>query len=569
MFHKVLQCLRTILLVFCSLGVIVVGSAAPAQAETGGYPYASYNGPGSNPKDHTWYDASGRWYSDRYKHGYRNCTDFVAWKLDTANGWYVGVSMGHARDWKAWAEARSYIVDMNPKMGSVAWWSGGYGHVAWVESVDGETVTIQEYNTPAGSGNYNRRKIARSSVNGYIHFKDIEVAPGPPPPPPDLDNDGILNADDRCPTVAGTAGNYGCPQVSADPRPTGTDKSVSGDFNGDGWQDVAVLYKYGYQDTGLWFFAGTSSGLTAPGSLLWRSGSGGWDQSITSVVATDSDGDGKDDLVAFYSYQNKNTAIWVFKGVASGLSAPAHLWQSGVDRWDWNFTKIVGGNFDGDQFGDVAAFYDYGNDNTGLWLFRGSADGLVTPGVKLWESGPGQWSWLSIKATATDGNGDGRDDIVVFYYYPYEETAVFVLNGSPSGLTPPVRTWQSGVQQWSWNASKLVAGDFNGDSFGDVAVLYNYSAGDVALWLFQGTSGGVSGIRTQLWRTGQNQFGWESSKLFAGDFSGDGRSDMLALYNYGAADSAFWRFATSGAGPAWPPVQLWRSGINAWDWDSS
>jgi len=63
---------------------------------------------------------------------------------------------------------------MTPAVGAIAWWSAG--HVAWVESVNTNgTVTIEEYNNPAGSGAYNERPIATGSVSGYIHFKDISA----------------------------------------------------------------------------------------------------------------------------------------------------------------------------------------------------------------------------------------------------------------------------------------------------------------------------------------------------------------------------------------------------------
>lgn len=62
---------------------------------------------------------------------------------------------------------------MTPARGSVAWWQGG-NHVAWVSSVNANgTVTVEEYNNPAGSGAYNVRTISKGSVSGYIHFKDL------------------------------------------------------------------------------------------------------------------------------------------------------------------------------------------------------------------------------------------------------------------------------------------------------------------------------------------------------------------------------------------------------------
>lgn len=89
--------------------------------------------------------------------------------------------MGHAKDWKAWAQAepRNYTVDDKPARGAVAWWgghdwNGGYGHVAYVLSVssDGKKVTLGEYNYNL-AGTYSTRTINKEDVDGYIHFKDL------------------------------------------------------------------------------------------------------------------------------------------------------------------------------------------------------------------------------------------------------------------------------------------------------------------------------------------------------------------------------------------------------------
>ncbi len=46
--------------------------------------------------------------------------------------------------------------------------------------------------------------------------KEPVVIPPPPPPPPDTDGDGILDADDKCPTVKGLAKYQGCPIPDTD-----------------------------------------------------------------------------------------------------------------------------------------------------------------------------------------------------------------------------------------------------------------------------------------------------------------------------------------------------------------
>lgn len=157
-----------------ALGLLL---AAPASAGTGdNYPAQWKNVPLGAHVD--------EWgYYSRY------CTSWVAWALRDRNGFEMPRAIGHARDWGPNARARGFAVDKTPAPGAVAWWdanapgSGGWGHVAWVQKVNGNgTVTIEEYNNPAGSGRYNVRDVPTGSVSGYIHFKDLP-APKPPNPP--------------------------------------------------------------------------------------------------------------------------------------------------------------------------------------------------------------------------------------------------------------------------------------------------------------------------------------------------------------------------------------------------
>ncbi len=109
----------------------------------------------------------------------RECTSFVAWRLNSANGVgftnsYLGAAWGNADHWGAAATAVGLTPDMTPAVGAVAWWSSG--HVAWVAQVDSGSVTIEEYNYNY-AGTYHTRSIPTNSVSGYIHIKDIPTWP--------------------------------------------------------------------------------------------------------------------------------------------------------------------------------------------------------------------------------------------------------------------------------------------------------------------------------------------------------------------------------------------------------
>lgn len=110
---------------------------------------------------------------------YRQCTDFVSWRLNSRNGipftcYYGGISWGNASNWGNAAKQLGIPVNSTPAIGAVAWFKAG--HVAWVEDVDGKYVTIEEYNADYGGCNYSRRTIKSSTVSGFIHLKDIKYS---------------------------------------------------------------------------------------------------------------------------------------------------------------------------------------------------------------------------------------------------------------------------------------------------------------------------------------------------------------------------------------------------------
>ncbi len=121
-------------------------------------------------------------YGDQWGFALRNCTSFVAWRLQETNGvtdfdnHMDGGHWGNAQDWDENARALGYLVDDVPAIGAVAQTDDGrVGHVAWVSAVDGDTVTIEEYNH-AGPGIYSTRTVPVSDFR-YIHVADVAPAP--------------------------------------------------------------------------------------------------------------------------------------------------------------------------------------------------------------------------------------------------------------------------------------------------------------------------------------------------------------------------------------------------------
>lgn len=109
------------------------------------------------------------------------CVSYVGWKAYERYGVYLG--WGNAYSWDDVARAKGYRVDRSPAAGVIGQMDGGaYGHVFWVESVNGDgSINVTEYNNSyatylySGSshyGDFGARTIPAGEVGryNYIHL---------------------------------------------------------------------------------------------------------------------------------------------------------------------------------------------------------------------------------------------------------------------------------------------------------------------------------------------------------------------------------------------------------------
>jgi surface antigen len=107
---------------------------------------------------------------------YRQCVDFVAWRLNRDAGSYsapfkyvwsnMTPSGGNASAWKSAWERNGWTTSDTPVIGSVAWFNGN--HVAYVKEIVGSNVVIEEYNGMAKRA-YAIRTIPITSVAKYLY----------------------------------------------------------------------------------------------------------------------------------------------------------------------------------------------------------------------------------------------------------------------------------------------------------------------------------------------------------------------------------------------------------------
>lgn len=100
-------------------------------------------------------------------YGYRNCTDWAAFRVPQLVQQNVPWGWGNAKNWDNAAQAAGKTVDATPEPGDIAVWEDGtYGHVAVVESIN--PLVVSEYNG-GQDGNYR----TRTNPAGIDHYIDL------------------------------------------------------------------------------------------------------------------------------------------------------------------------------------------------------------------------------------------------------------------------------------------------------------------------------------------------------------------------------------------------------------
>ncbi|MDN5494847.1 MAG: CHAP domain-containing protein [Lactococcus raffinolactis] len=119
-------------------------------------------------------------YNPFYLFGYGmpNCTAYAWGKAYEILGSKPDLSLGNANQWWGY-NAGKYASGKTPRVGSVVCWGspagGGYGHVAVVEEVNGDALTISE--SSWGGSLFRTRKINKNNMGagfqGYIYLGDF------------------------------------------------------------------------------------------------------------------------------------------------------------------------------------------------------------------------------------------------------------------------------------------------------------------------------------------------------------------------------------------------------------
>jgi len=359
----------------------------------------------------------------------------------------------------------------------------------------------------------------------------------------------------------------------------GTAVATAGDVNGDGYADVIVganLYDNGQIDEGrAYVYLGGPSGLST--TPVWTAESDQANANFGNAVGTagDVNGDGFSDVIVgalvYDSPEVNEGRAYVYLGSPAGPSLIPDSSASGDQlAGGLGISVASAGDVNGDGYGDVivgASLYDNGEVDEGrAYVYLGGLGGLAASPAWTVESNQAGAEFGFAVSSAGDVNGDGYSEVVVgarsFSNGEANEGRAFVFLGSAGGLsTTAVWTAESNQAGARFGSAVALAGDVNGDGYGDVLVgapFYDGTQSDEGrAFLFLGSPSGLGSSPAWTFDGGQAGALLGSSVGSAGDFNRDGKSDVIVgapgFSNGEAGEGEALAFAGSSSGLALSP----------------
>ena len=316
--------------------------------------------------------------------------------------------------------------------------------------------------------------------------------------------------------------------------------TCSGDFDGDGKDEVAMFVKIKYQPN-------CASGVSCPAYyrthvvLLKSDGSyfhpiGSWYSDLDTVIdaakirfatSGDFDNDGKSDIAFVYSNGSNASSLMVLKSTGNSFTAPTVFFNALSTSFKMDSVMFaLSGDYDGDGKSDMALIYK-NNTNKNISVF--TSTGTVFNAAQSYYTFPDSLIMTQIKY-ALSGNftSDAKSDIALLYKSDFHSSpdsgnVILVLKAMVNSFANP-KTYINLTNTIS-NYSKVLfatTNDFNNDGLSDIALAFDTQTGspDVQKILLIPSHDTLFATPVSYWNTTTSTFNFTNVKHFvAGKFS--------------------------------------------------
>lgn len=296
---------------------------------------------------------------------------------------------------------------------------------------------------------------------------------------------------------------------------------------------------------------------------------GSFDLGRMKWAAIDVNFDGKTDLVALYDDGGTSVRLLVFLSTGTSFTYTGNggWWSSA--GYAWSRTKaVLAGNFSAVGHSGLLFVYQY--DDFDMRIHYLESDGtkfIYTGNQGVYDSGPGQYDTTRARfVVGRFTRTTGPDQIASVYQYDGYQIRIHVFEPTPQGLQPVngwAGVWQSGLNTYDISRAKFVATDVNGDGKTDLLGFYWYGDGSVRVHLFSGAQNLALTDTQGIASFAPFTMPWLETRVVAGDWNKDGKGDLALLTSLLDGSSHVGVLKSDGTKLTWSP-DAWVSaaGLN-------
>ncbi|MEO8657911.1 MAG: FG-GAP-like repeat-containing protein, partial [Bryobacteraceae bacterium] len=291
---------------------------------------------------------------------------------------------------------------------------------------------------------------------------------------------------------------------------------AAGDFNGDGFPDIV-----GVADFAIVVSLGDGAGHLAPPVVTWLL-DGRRDN--PNLAIGDFNGDGKLDVAVVGGWQSydQNASVWLSKGDGS-FQLGQQLTVSG--------SSITAADFNGDGFADLAISRG-ATPIVSVLLSKG--DGTFEAPINYTITG----DWGDLPLAAADLDRDGAVDLIVVtpIRHPEVDNRISVLMGRGDGTFLQPAGWIDDVAQVTSPSATIAVGDLNNDGLPDLVIPngLSYLPQRCSVSALLGNGDGTFQVPRHYLCSSVSQVSANGNPagVAIADFTGDGKADIAALFNF-------------------------------------